>query len=896
MHNLFSPLIKIYKALYLFANDITGNSGLALILLSFFTFVVLYPFNKKAQQIQSKEHKIQATLAPQIAAIKRQFSGREQYENLHWLYQRYGYHPLYAIRSALGFVLQIPFLTAAYYMLSELAEIQGVSWGFIPNLGAPDHLLGGINVLPFVMTLVTVVYAFVLPDISEKERRQTIGIGIFFLLLLYSAPSALLIFWTCNLIWSLLDSLLSKKLEWVEDLIAENELAFHIIFVLSLTVGLFVPLEVYIKNASQLWFSFQDILKYFLADTAKYFLSLFVAYIICWRKVLRGIYVSILLGFLFGIFLQSYIISMDYGLFDGHEIEWGKYTKIGLVNTFIWLVCLGETFVFFKRVNFDLERIKKFVKPVVFGIVAIQCIALTISFKNQPLAENSFQRKDSINVLTTQDMFNISSKDNIIVFLLDAFDAKIFEEIFVKEPEIVKELNGFTFYPDTVSVYGNTDYSLPQILTGKIYLNDRPYIEYFEEAWRETPYYNKILGDDYDIGIYTAGNLVSKNAPISNLISERTELNENSMQGFMNLVKFRMAPHYVKQVFYEYDPNMWMRFLANKNVQAYRIDDRKFYDELKKGLTYQEGKNCFRFYHLAGAHYPYIIDRDLEPVDKNNKGTQYEQSVGVMKIVLNYIKQMKQNGCFDNSTFVIMADHGDHNRIGSRPLMCIKQPNNRFPMKVSDSPISFTHFLPMLFQRFQFNTVVQSNLVDNERFFFLIDEDKGFIKYQIRGDAKEKRSWVRKDLLIDSSKYDNSYILGDSVDFTMKGNSKKYKGNGWSKREEANGTWTLATDAELTFNIKNYNKQNLRLSFVAFAYIANLQNREVKIYANNQLVSELMFDNKNPFIVVTIPRSAMSDRNLKLHFTINHPGISKKYENGRDLGIFMQSLKIESHD
>ena len=56
MHNLFSPFIKIYKALYLFAYDITGNYGFALILLSLFTFVVLYPFNKKAQQIQSKEH------------------------------------------------------------------------------------------------------------------------------------------------------------------------------------------------------------------------------------------------------------------------------------------------------------------------------------------------------------------------------------------------------------------------------------------------------------------------------------------------------------------------------------------------------------------------------------------------------------------------------------------------------------------------------------------------------------------------------------------------------------------------------------------------------------------------------------------------------------------------
>ena len=57
MYNLFSPLIGIYKALYLFAYDFTGNYGLALVLLSLFTFVVLYPFNKKAQQIQNKEHK-----------------------------------------------------------------------------------------------------------------------------------------------------------------------------------------------------------------------------------------------------------------------------------------------------------------------------------------------------------------------------------------------------------------------------------------------------------------------------------------------------------------------------------------------------------------------------------------------------------------------------------------------------------------------------------------------------------------------------------------------------------------------------------------------------------------------------------------------------------------------
>ena len=145
-------------------------------------------------------------------------------------------------------------------MLSRLSEIRGVSWVFIPDLGSPDHLLCGINLLPFIMTLVTVVYAFVMPEIHKKEQLQTVFIGFFFLILLYSAPSALLIFWTCNLLWSLLDSVLGKKLEWLGDYITENELALHIIIALTLTVGLLVPLDIYIKNAGQLWFGFKDIL------------------------------------------------------------------------------------------------------------------------------------------------------------------------------------------------------------------------------------------------------------------------------------------------------------------------------------------------------------------------------------------------------------------------------------------------------------------------------------------------------------------------------------------------------------------------------------------------------------------------------------------------------------
>ena len=294
MLKIFSLFIKIYEELYLLFCNMTGDYGFSLILLSLFTFLILLPFNRKAQQIQHKERKIQEILSPQIEDIKHTYAGQEQYEKLRRLYHRYAYHPFYAVRSVVSILFQLPFLATAYYMLTGLSEIQGVPWGLITNLGVPDHLLGGINLLPFIMTLVTVFYAFVLPEISKKERIQAAGIGILFLFLLYSAPSALLIFWTSNLFWSLLYSVLATRCRCIGEFIEENELAFHIIIALVLTIGLFVPLEIYIKNAGQLWFTLKDVLEYILCSSAKFSFVLLIIYFILWKDRIRIFYLSIL--------------------------------------------------------------------------------------------------------------------------------------------------------------------------------------------------------------------------------------------------------------------------------------------------------------------------------------------------------------------------------------------------------------------------------------------------------------------------------------------------------------------------------------------------------------------------------------------------------------------------
>ena len=81
MQSIFYPLEQLYKFLYLSVYDITGDYGIALILLSLFIYIILFPFNQKAQQIQNAEREVQSIISPQIEdslindLAKQKFSG-----------------------------------------------------------------------------------------------------------------------------------------------------------------------------------------------------------------------------------------------------------------------------------------------------------------------------------------------------------------------------------------------------------------------------------------------------------------------------------------------------------------------------------------------------------------------------------------------------------------------------------------------------------------------------------------------------------------------------------------------------------------------------------------------------------------------------------------------------
>lgn len=200
LYQLFlQPLETIYGVVFDFCQRFCSGQILpSLLLLSLISSLVLVAVERKAAKHVNKEKLIQGVLSKQISKIKAQYQGAERQEKIKSLYQRYSYNPIFSVRSSLGVLSQLPFLLGAYLMLLHETTLQGVAIGRISDISAPDGLLWGWNLLPFVMLLVNALNTWLSTWLTRKEKQTSLVIGMVFFILLYAAPACMLIYWTSN--------------------------------------------------------------------------------------------------------------------------------------------------------------------------------------------------------------------------------------------------------------------------------------------------------------------------------------------------------------------------------------------------------------------------------------------------------------------------------------------------------------------------------------------------------------------------------------------------------------------------------------------------------------------------------------------------------------------------
>ena len=212
---IITPLELLFEVIFTIADRIIGNEGLSIIFLSLAVNFLVLPLYKRADELQAEERDIQVKMAPWIKKIKKTFTGDERFFMLQEYYRINHYKPVYALKSSISVMLQIPFFIAAYNLLSGMQSLQGMRFGFISDLGKEDamFMIGSfpVNVLPILMTLINVISGMIYTKGHPvKEKVQVYGLAAIFLVLLYHSPAGLVFYWLLNNVFSLVKNIFYK--------------------------------------------------------------------------------------------------------------------------------------------------------------------------------------------------------------------------------------------------------------------------------------------------------------------------------------------------------------------------------------------------------------------------------------------------------------------------------------------------------------------------------------------------------------------------------------------------------------------------------------------------------------------------------------------------------------
>jgi YidC/Oxa1 family membrane protein insertase len=200
---MLAPFTFFIQQVFLLSYRLTNNYGVSIILLSLAVSLILLPIFILIERARKRDDAIKQRMKPRLEEIKRCYRGQERYYYIRTLHRQHGYSAFRSLIPVLSLLLQIPFFIAAYQFLEHFDPLEGQRFLGIQDLSAPDGLLGAVNLLPIVMTIVNVITAYFYTRRGDAaERKQMLVVAGIFLVLLYRFPAGLVLYWTMNNVFS----------------------------------------------------------------------------------------------------------------------------------------------------------------------------------------------------------------------------------------------------------------------------------------------------------------------------------------------------------------------------------------------------------------------------------------------------------------------------------------------------------------------------------------------------------------------------------------------------------------------------------------------------------------------------------------------------------------------
>ena len=185
------PILQAITFLY----QLTSSYGLAIILFTIVIYSLFFPLKWRS----SKAMKKAAKLAPKMKELQEKIKGLKQNDPRLKELQMEQFRLMKEgnpLGGCLPLLIQMPFLFALYRAITISLDFRQASFLWIPDLSAAEPYL--IHILPILMTGTMVVLQLVTPAPSQdplQRKMMAIGMPLFMLYILWSAPSGLVLYW-----------------------------------------------------------------------------------------------------------------------------------------------------------------------------------------------------------------------------------------------------------------------------------------------------------------------------------------------------------------------------------------------------------------------------------------------------------------------------------------------------------------------------------------------------------------------------------------------------------------------------------------------------------------------------------------------------------------------------
>ena len=564
----------------------------------------------------------------------------------------------------------------------------------------------------------------------------------------------------------------------------KRRLALSILCGLSMPLLLFAgALELFASNKAEFDFALRDFLPHLLLILLGMSAVLFLSMFFWKRKVFDGVFAFFFSVTLAG-FLQATFLNIGVSALSGDGFGAVANTGWLVGNTLIWIAvvagCMTAVFLISRKVRDTVYAVVVVLLVVVLGTQTVNVVTtlLTTDVTEVPVNPN----EDSRYVLTEKGMFEISSKDNVVVFVLDRFDRNYAEYTLEHYPETFDFLDGFTYYEDNLSLHMRTWPASVSMLTGMDIDFDKENAATFtQRAYRTSPFLKALKDNGYSIKIYVDDFYSYRDAAVFDGVADNVQQAVSSeykidrpwtLTGRMlSMSLFRCSPIVAKSAF-DLSSSSFKGFVVYDIAEAkYVPDDAYHYQKLKEnGVTVQDKDKNFMYIHTGGCHPPYYIDENGEPREgkwSDNDENASRAMRGNFLMIAEYIKGMKEAGVYEDATIIITGDHaspvgltpevyGD-NRLPTEPrltaLFVKRAGESGTPMKKVDTPVSQSNFIPSMIESAGIQTNVDfgdpywaDNLPDTRLYNHIIThsvEDSDIVQYEVRGDGRSFGHWFK---------------------------------------------------------------------------------------------------------------------------------------------------------